>query len=143
MHSKKLGLLAATAVATLGATSMAQAVDTENKVSAKTSGKKGSKKKPRAQRLTFKIKTTAKDEADGCASHRHFGSVGETITFDKQFTPRRAGTVTARKGNGTRQQPHQRVKAQQLRHADTEGVLQQQQPHHHNQERPHDFTASP
>ena len=85
----------------------------------------------------------AKDEAEGCASHRHFGGVGETIALNKQLTPRRASTVAAGKGNRTGQQPHQRVEAQQLRHADTEGVLQQQQPHHHNQERPHDFTASP
>ena len=83
----------------------------------------------------------AQDEAEGCASHGHFGSVGKAIAFNKQFTPRRAGTVAAGKGNRTGQQPHQRVEAKQLRHADSERVLQQQQPHHHNQERPQHFAA--
>ena len=68
----------------------------------------------------------AKDKTEGCASHRHFGGVSKTIALNKQLTPRRTGTVAAGKGNRTGQQPHQRVEAQQLRHADSERVLQQQ-----------------
>ncbi len=81
MHSKKLGLLAATAVTTFGVTSMAQAIDVTNKVTAKTSGKKGTKKKPRALGLTFKIKTTA----DNTAENGSFSTKRVVVHFDKKL----------------------------------------------------------
>ena len=51
--------------------------------------------------------------------------------------------MAAGERDGAGQQAHQRVEAQQPCHPDAEGILQQQQPHHHDQERPHNFTARP
>ena len=51
--------------------------------------------------------------------------------------------MAAGKRDRTGQQTHQRIQPQQLRHADTERVLQQQQAHHHNQESAKHFAARP
>ena len=85
----------------------------------------------------------AEHQAESRAGHRHLGGVGKTIALNEQLAPCRPGAVAAGKGNRTGQQTHQRIQAQQLRHADTEGVLQQQQTNHHNQKGTQYLAASP
>ena len=86
---------------------------------------------------------TAEHQAEGRAGHRHLRGIGKTIALNEQLAPRRAGAVAAGKGDSAGQQTHQRIQPQQLRHTDTEGVLQQQQTNHHNQKGTQHLAARP
>ena len=78
---RKIGLIAATAAASIGITSIAQAIDTDNSLTVKTSGKKGTKRSPKPQRLAVTTTTSAKNSAENGT----FSTKKVVVHFDKKL----------------------------------------------------------
>lgn len=78
---RKLGLIAATAVATLGVTSFAQAIDVNQGLSVGIKGGKGTKAKPR--NLVLSVTTTT--DAVDMSKNGTFATTSAVIHFDKNL----------------------------------------------------------
>ncbi len=78
---RKLGLIAATVVASVGVAAVAQAVDVNQTVAVKVTGKKGTKKKPTALKLDVTTGTSAKD----LTLNGTFATKSAIIHFDKNL----------------------------------------------------------
>lgn len=79
---RKIGLIAATAVASVSLVSVAYAVDVTQSLTVKSTGKKGTRAKPTVLKLNVTTGTTAKDpKLDGS-----YGTKSVVIHFDKNLT---------------------------------------------------------
>lgn len=78
---RKLGLIAATAVASISVVGVAQAIDVNQSLTVKTTGLKGTATKPRPIKLDVTTGTTAKDASkDGT-----YGTKSVVVYFDKNL----------------------------------------------------------
>jgi len=78
---RKVSFLVAMLVASLGIAGVAYAIDVNQNLNVKTTGKKGTKSKPRAIRLQVITSTSAKDET----KNGTFASTKAVIHFDKNL----------------------------------------------------------
>ncbi len=78
---RKLGLIAATAVASVSVVGIAQAVDVTQGLTVKTTGKKGTKAKPSGLKLNVTTSTSAKDES----LNGEYATKSAVIHFDKNI----------------------------------------------------------
>lgn len=78
---RKSGLIAATVAASFSVTAIAQAIDVDQAIIIKTTGKKGTKAKP----TTLKLSTTTKTSAKDPAQNGTYATKSAVIHFDKNL----------------------------------------------------------
>ncbi len=91
-HLRKSGIIAATVAASLSVTAIAQAIDVNQSIIVKTTGKKGKVAKPTTIKLDVTTKTSAKDEK----KNGTFATRSAVIHFDKnlRFNAKKFPTCT-------------------------------------------------